>query len=148
MSRRKRQVEQREMAPSQPRTAALLGGVLVLALLVFVLSRWPRHSAHPESRADASAAHVLHGAAVPHAAGAAESYAAARAVPAVLDGIRCFCSCGASLGHRSLLSCFEDEHGAYCQVCQDEAIIARDVIAGGGTLRQARQAVDRRFGPG
>lgn len=148
MSRRTRPRVPQRITPRPARILALAGSVLSVGLIMFGMSGWPRHSAHPEPRADAGAAHVLHGAAVPHAAGAAESYAAARDIPAVLDGMRCFCSCGASLGHRSLLSCFEDEHGAYCQVCQDEALIAREIIVRGGTLQKARQAVDRRFGPG
>lgn len=147
MSRRNRQRAARHPTTRGP-MLALAGGLLAVALMVFALARWPRHVDHPAPRADASAAHVLHGGAVPRAAGAAESYAVARAIPAVLDGMRCFCACGATLGHRSLLSCFEDEHGAFCQVCQDEAIIAGETIMGGGSLREARRAVDERFGPG
>ena len=104
---------------------------------------------HPEPRPDVTSEHVLHSGSVPRSyANAVESYQIARQSPAVLDGMRCFCACKATLGHRSLLSCFEDDHGALCEVCQDEALIAADVGRRGGTLVDARRAVDARFGPG
>lgn len=127
--------------------AGTLAAVAAVAAAAWFLSTLPRHGGHPEPRAGVTNAHVLHGAAIPHAAGAAESYAAAYEMPAILDGVRCYCACSVTIGHRSLLSCFEDEHGANCQVCQDEAIITRDAVARGATLREVRQAVEARFGP-
>lgn len=40
------------------------------------------------------------------------AYQAARDVPWVLDSIRCFCFCDESFRHKSLLSCYVDDHGA------------------------------------
>jgi hypothetical protein len=42
-----------------------------------------------------------------------EAYAAAKAVPEVLDKVYCYCYCDdPPFNHKSLLSCFVDYHGA------------------------------------
>jgi hypothetical protein len=41
-----------------------------------------------------------------------EAYQAAAEIPDVLAGLHCYCGCDKSLGHRSLLDCFVDDHGA------------------------------------
>jgi hypothetical protein len=41
-----------------------------------------------------------------------EAYQAAREIPDVLAGLSCHCGCGESQGHRHLLDCFVDDHGA------------------------------------
>lgn len=41
-----------------------------------------------------------------------EAYSAAAEIPDVLAGVTCYCGCDKSLGHRSLLDCFVDKHGA------------------------------------
>ena len=43
---------------------------------------------------------------------AREAYAAAREIPDVFAGLACYCGCNKSLGHRHLLDCFTDDHGA------------------------------------
>jgi hypothetical protein len=42
----------------------------------------------------------------------ARSYQVANEIPDVLDQIYCYCECDKHMGHRSLLSCFTDTHGA------------------------------------
>ncbi|MGH7675448.1 MAG: CYCXC family (seleno)protein, partial [Gemmatimonadales bacterium] len=75
-----------------------------------------------------------------------EAYAAARRLPAVLDGLYCYCDCALHSGHRSLLTCFESEHGAYCDICVGEAVLAGDLSAQGLALERIRAAIDARFG--
>jgi hypothetical protein len=41
-----------------------------------------------------------------------EAYQAAADIPDVLAALHCYCGCDKSLGHRSLLDCFVDDHGA------------------------------------
>jgi hypothetical protein len=41
-----------------------------------------------------------------------EAYKAAAEIPDILAGLHCYCGCDKSLGHRSLLDCFVDDHGA------------------------------------
>jgi hypothetical protein len=40
------------------------------------------------------------------------AHAVAREMPDVLDRLYCYCGCDRSAGHKSLLSCFTDGHGA------------------------------------
>jgi hypothetical protein len=53
-----------------------------------------------------------------------EAYRAAREIPSTLPQLPCFCYCDKSAGHKSLHSCFEDEHGSRCSICIDEALTA------------------------
>ena len=42
----------------------------------------------------------------------ARAYQIANEIPDILDQLYCYCQCDRSLGHKSLLSCFTDDHGA------------------------------------
>ena len=42
----------------------------------------------------------------------ARAYRVAQEIPDVLDQLYCYCECDKHLGHKSLLSCFTDDHGA------------------------------------
>lgn len=52
------------------------------------------------------------------------AYRAAREIPRTIAQLPCFCHCDKSTGHKSLHSCFEDEHGSRCAICIDEALTA------------------------
>lgn len=41
-----------------------------------------------------------------------EAYKAAGEIPDVFAGVACYCGCNKSRGHRNLLDCFVDDHGA------------------------------------
>jgi hypothetical protein len=41
-----------------------------------------------------------------------EAYKAAAEIPDVMAGVTCYCGCDKSQGHRNLLDCFVDDHGA------------------------------------
>lgn len=41
-----------------------------------------------------------------------EAYKAAAEIPDVLAQMSCYCGCSKSHGHRNLLDCFVDDHGA------------------------------------
>jgi hypothetical protein len=41
-----------------------------------------------------------------------EAYRVAGEIPDVLAGLACYCGCDKSIGHRNLLDCFVDDHGA------------------------------------
>lgn len=53
-----------------------------------------------------------------------EAYTVAKAIPATLAQLPCYCHCDEGFGHKSLHSCFEDDHAAHCAVCVDEALMA------------------------
>ena len=52
------------------------------------------------------------------------AYQAAKDIPQTLAQLPCYCHCDRSVGHKSLLSCFESEHGENCGVCIGEALMA------------------------
>jgi hypothetical protein len=53
-----------------------------------------------------------------------EAYAAAKEIPGTLAQLPCYCYCDKAFGHKSLHTCFEDDHAAQCAVCVDEALLA------------------------
>jgi hypothetical protein len=55
---------------------------------------------------------------------AREAYEVAKKIPETLAQLPCYCHCDQSFGHKSLHTCFEDEHASQCAVCVDEALLA------------------------
>lgn len=51
-------------------------------------------------------------------------YEAVRAIPETIAQLPCYCHCDKGFGHKSLHSCFVDNHAAHCAVCIDEALMA------------------------
>ena len=51
-------------------------------------------------------------------------YEAVRAIPETIAQLPCYCHCDKGFGHKSLHSCFVDDHAAHCAVCIDEALMA------------------------
>ena len=52
------------------------------------------------------------------------AYQVALEIPQTLAQLPCYCHCDRSQGHKSLHSCFIDEHGANCGICMNEAFVA------------------------
>ena len=102
---------------------------------------------HPDPRPGVTAERVVPPSLVLNTPGAAEAYAAARRAPQILDGVYCHCDCSKHFGHRSLLTCFESDHGARCDICMGEATLAAPLAAQGSSLGEIRRAVDQRFTP-
>ncbi len=98
---------------------------------------------HPEPRRGITAAHVLADAALPREPKVRAAYAAARANPGIFDGLYCACNCRDSLGHRSLLACYETQQPTGCEACQEEAALVGRLAARGKRLAEIRGAVDR-----
>lgn len=53
-----------------------------------------------------------------------EAYRAVRQIPVTIAQLPCYCHCDKGFGHKSLYSCFEDDHAAHCAVCVNEALLA------------------------
>ena len=53
-----------------------------------------------------------------------DAYRAAREIPMTLAQMPCYCHCDRGMGHKSLYSCFEDDHASHCAVCVNEALLA------------------------
>lgn len=115
-----------------------LGGVVVANL--------PAGHHHPDPRPGVTGTSVVPRSMLTGYMNEVNAYAAARENPEVLDGLYCHCDCSKHSGHRSLLTCFESQHGAACEVCQREAIMGAEMHGRGATLDQIRQAVDAQFG--
>ncbi|HEY6660738.1 MAG TPA: CYCXC family (seleno)protein [Pyrinomonadaceae bacterium] len=55
---------------------------------------------------------------------AREAYRAVREIPVTIAQLPCYCHCDRGFGHKSLYSCFEDDHASHCAVCVNEALLA------------------------
>lgn len=76
---------------------------------------------------------------------AAKAYQAALEIPEVLDSLYCYCDCEKHSGHKSLLSCYVDEHALHCDICIYEALMAHDLHKKGVGIDLIRKAIDGRF---
>jgi hypothetical protein len=53
-----------------------------------------------------------------------DAYRMVREIPQTIAQLPCYCHCDRGFGHKSLYSCFEDDHASHCAVCVDEALMA------------------------
>ena len=53
-----------------------------------------------------------------------DAYRAVRQIPVTIAQLPCYCHCDEGFGHKSLYSCFEDDHAAHCDTCVREALLA------------------------
>ena len=70
-----------------------------------------------------------------------QAYKAAGEIPRTLAQLPCYCHCDRGMGHKSLHSCFEDDHAAHCVVCVDEALLAYRLEKEGLTAPQIRDRI-------
>lgn len=120
----------------------------IAALIIYGGTREAAAAHHPDPAPNATAEHVAPAdryAAHPRIAAV---YGQAAEIPHVLDGLYCHCDCSKHAGHRSLLECFESDHGANCDVCLGEAELAYRLTLEGKTLDEVRAAIDRAYGGG
>lgn len=75
----------------------------------------------------------------------AQAYQAALEIPEVLDSLYCYCDCAKHSGHKSLLSCYVDEHAVHCDICIYEALMAHELHKKGEGIDVIRKAIDERF---
>jgi len=107
----------------------------------------PKPLEHPEPRPGITSEHVLADADLPkNRKKMHDAYSGARAYPELFDGLCCGCDCRESMGHRSLLSCYESKQPQGCLACQEEAWLVADLAKQGKSLADIRTAVDKKFG--
>lgn len=133
---------QRQKGAGVPRFIWVLLAVLALVVIWRFAVPADALAHHPDPRADITAASVVDAARYAAAPDVAATYAAAAEIPQILDGLYCHCDCSQHSGHRSLLTCFESDHGAACDICLAEARIAYQMHQQGQTLDEIRSAVD------
>ncbi len=124
----------------------LVAGAAVVASVVIVLAtRSGGVGHHPTPRPGITGAKVLPAATFGDDERLVRAYTAARTMPEVFDGLYCYCHCKEDMGHVSLLTCYESEHAASCDICLAEAQMAAELHGQGATLDDIRRAIDARF---
>jgi len=53
-----------------------------------------------------------------------DAYRAVKEIPVTIAQLPCYCHCDQGFGHKSLYSCFEDDHASHCDICAREAVLA------------------------
>ena len=53
----------------------------------------------------------------------------------------CYCGCDKEVGHKSLLDCFTDLHGAHCILCKKEAVFTYTESQQGKTAAEIRKEI-------
>jgi len=102
---------------------------------------------HPTPRPGITAANVLPDSALVDYPDCKSAFDAIRAIPQVVDGIRCNCGCADLPGFYSLLSCYEGAGMArMCPICQGQGRLAARMHTAGKTLDEIRAAIDARYG--
>jgi hypothetical protein len=68
-------------------------------------------------------------------------------IPKTIAQLPCYCHCDEGFGHKSLHSCFVDDHASHCAVCVDEALLAYKLQTEGGlTPEQIRGRIIAQYG--
>ncbi len=124
----------------------IIAGAAVVAIAAIVLATQSGGAGHhPTPRAGITGARVLPASTFGEDERLVRAYTAARAMPEVFDGLYCYCHCKEDMGHVSLLTCYESEHAASCDICLGEAEMAATMHGQGATLDAIRRAIDARF---
>jgi hypothetical protein len=71
------------------------------------------------------------------------AYQMAMSTSDVIYQLPCYCWCDRALGHKSLRSCFESEHGGVCTLCMQEVAYAYQQTQLGKSPMQIRAGIDR-----
>jgi hypothetical protein len=74
-----------------------------------------------------------------------EAYKFAEQNPALLAQLHCYCGCDKAEGHQNLLDCYRGMHGASCEICTGEALLAKRMSDQGSPVDQIRDAIRRNF---
>jgi hypothetical protein len=72
------------------------------------------------------------------------AYQVAKEIPGTLAQLPCFCYCD-TIGHKSLHSCYEDEHSAGCGICLDSALMAYKLDKEGLAPMQIRERLIAKY---
>ena len=74
-----------------------------------------------------------------------EAYKFAEQHPEILAELHCYCGCDKAEGHQNLLDCYRGMHGASCEICTGEALLAKRMSDQGSPVDQIRNAIRRNF---
>ena len=136
---------------------SFLAAAAVLALPRVVWAQTRRYSSahtpraqgpHPKPRPGITAAKMMTPAQLERRNDVADAFEGVRAIPQVIDGLRCHCGCAEIPGFYSLLSCYEgtEAMALICPICQGEGRMAARLHKEGSTLDEIRMALDAKYG--
>jgi hypothetical protein len=65
----------------------------------------------------------------------ASTYETAKQIPHILDKMYCYCNCAINpkFKHKSLLTCYTDEHASMCGICMRQAMVSLEMTKAGKT---------------
>ena len=125
--------------------AAALAGLPHTARALVLQRRDP--TPHPTPRPGITGANVLTAEQLREVSKLIPLFDTVRAMPEIVDGIRCNCGCAGMEGFYSLLSCYEGKGMARsCGICQGQAKLAGRLHREGKSLDEIRSAIDAKFG--
>ena len=75
-----------------------------------------------------------------------DAYKAVRDIPVTIAQMPCYCHCDRGFGHKSLYSCFQDDHASHCAVCVNEALLALKLEKEGKSAPEIRERIIEAFG--
>jgi Protein of unknown function with PCYCGC motif len=137
-----RRRQRQRVAPRIPVFIWVLVAILGVAVIYRVAANRTGSGRHPDPRPDITAQTIVDSQRYAAAPDVANVYAMAKEIPGIIDGIHCYCDCARNFGHRSLMTCFESDHGAGCDVCLREVMIAYQLSQQGQSLSQIRAQID------
>lgn len=152
MSKKEKPVYQKGRPEEQKKSNSAFYIVLVAVLILavgggFLYGKWSRPSASKQIAVNVERGGETRPTLSPALffGKTSNSYKVAQEIPEVLDSLFCYCYCKPNFGHKSLLTCFVDEHGANCDICINEAIRAGELHKAGKTIPEIRAAIDKEF---
>ena len=74
-----------------------------------------------------------------------DAYRAVKEIPETIAQLPCYCHCDKSIGHKSLHSCFVDNHASQCTVCVGEALTAYNLQKSGLNPSQIRERIIEQY---
>ncbi len=76
---------------------------------------------------------------------AARAYQYAAEIPQVVDSLYCYCKCkeNPNFKHKTLLTCYTNDHGANCDICMNEVEMAYDMTKQGKSPKEITAEVDK-----
>ena len=76
-----------------------------------------------------------------------DAYRIVREAPQLIAQMPCYCYCDRGFGHKSLHSCYVDDHAAHCAVCVDEVLLAYNLQKQGLSPQQIREQIIAQYEP-
>ncbi len=125
------------------RAALVISGIITVVAIVFFATRPQTDNSRIsgqllETRPVASASR--------YSGRIASAYRKAAEIPEIVDMQFCYCYCKKNFGHKTLLTCFTNEHGSMCDTCMNEVFRSYELHKKGVPKNRIKEAIDAEFG--